>query len=90
MCICSGNGLITANTSHFDSHIRCGFPGRVKLLLKHKADCTIANNKKELPLHRACASSNNIEVGVSCIKAFQCCSYQRNCLVGDDVCGAVS
>lgn len=36
----------------------------MKLLLKHKADCTIANKKKELPLHRACASNSNIEVGV--------------------------
>ena len=46
-------------------HTRCDFPGRVKILLKYKADCTIANKKKELPLHRACGSSNNIEVGVA-------------------------
>ena len=50
-------------------HTRCGFPSRVKLLLKHKADCTIANKKKELPLHRACASTDNIEVGVPYITA---------------------
>ena len=42
----------------------------MKVLLKHKADCAIGNKKKELPLHRACASNVNIEVGVSHIKAF--------------------
>ena len=49
-------------------HTRCSFPGRVKILLKHKADCIVANNKRELPLHRACTSVNNIEVGVSDFK----------------------
>lgn len=51
-------------------YTRCGFAGRVKLLLKHKADSAIANKKKELPLHRACASNSNIEVGVAHTKAF--------------------
>lgn len=63
-------------------HTRCGFPGRVKLLLKNKADCTIANKKKELPLHRACASSSNIEVSMVHIKVIT----SKDSLVGDDVC----
>ena len=41
---------------------RCQFVTRVKMLLRCKADVTIANTKKELPLHRACGSDKNIEV----------------------------
>ena len=41
---------------------RCGFVSRVKLLLKHKADASIANEKNELPLHRAATNDKNIEV----------------------------
>ena len=41
---------------------RCQFVTRVKMLLRCKADVTIANSKKELPLHRACGSDKNIEV----------------------------
>ena len=43
---------------------RCGFMSRVKLLLKYKADTSIANEKNELPLHRAASSDKNIEVMV--------------------------
>ena len=43
---------------------RCGFVSRVKLLLKHKADTSVANEKNELPLHRAASSDKNIEVMV--------------------------
>ena len=39
-----------------------GFVSRVKLLLRFKADCTIANAKNELPIHRAASSDKNIEV----------------------------
>ena len=35
---------------------------RVKLLLRHKANASIANEKRELPLHRAAANDKNIEV----------------------------
>ena len=41
---------------------RCGFVSRVKLLLRFKADCAIANEKNELPIHRAASSDKNIEV----------------------------
>ena len=37
------------------------FLGRIKLLLAHKADVSIANSKKELPLHRVCSSNSTIE-----------------------------
>ncbi len=43
-------------------HPRCNFVTRVKILLRAKADISIANHKKELPLHRACSSDKNIEV----------------------------
>ena len=43
--------------------IRCNFASRVKLLLYHKADATIANAKGELPLHRASYSDTNMRVG---------------------------
>ena len=38
---------------------------RVKLLLRHKADPSIANEKKELPIHRAASDDKNIEVCVN-------------------------
>ena len=41
---------------------RSGFVIRVKLLLRYKADCSIANGKNELPIHRAASSDKNIEV----------------------------
>lgn len=34
----------------------------MKLLLRFKADCSIANEKNELPIHRAASSDKNIEV----------------------------
>ena len=43
---------------------------RMMILLKHGVDANIANNKKELPLHKACTSDRNIEVrGCSCVEA---------------------
>ena len=36
---------------------------RVKLLLQFKADAGLPNHKGELPIHRACISDLNIEVG---------------------------
>ena len=80
-------GLLVSTSSIFlipILHTRCCFPERVKILLKKKADSTIANKKKELPLHRACASSDNIEVGVT--HQIPHSSHQRNPLVSDVVC----
>ena len=34
----------------------------MKLLLHYKADCSIANGKNELPIHRVATSDKNIEV----------------------------
>ena len=42
--------------------VRCGFVKRALLLLKHKADPLIGNNKQELPLHRSCSDEANMEV----------------------------
>ena len=46
------------------THHRCQFGARVRVLLHFKVDATIANQKQELPLHRACGSDSNMEVGV--------------------------
>ncbi len=35
---------------------------RVRLLLRHGADVTLANCKSELPLHKACSSIHTLEV----------------------------
>lgn len=47
---------------------RCGFPSRARLLLKYGADPLISNSRNELPFHRACTSTENLEV-----------SYHSNC-----------
>ena len=52
------SGILTQTCLSF----RCQFVTRVKMLLRCKADVTLANTKKELPLHRACGSDKNIEV----------------------------
>ena len=46
-------------------HYRCGFVSRVKILLQFKVKVDLPNNKKELPIHRACTSDKNMEVWYS-------------------------
>ena len=46
------------------THPRCQYGARVRVLLHFNVDVTIANHKQELPLHRACGSDSNMEVGV--------------------------
>ena len=58
---------------------RCGFMSRIKLLLRYNADASIANTKKELPLHRAAGSDKNIEVQLE-HKRFLSCSRRRKVL----------
>ena len=41
--------------------LRCQYVERMKLLMRHKADISLANHKQELPLHRACTSNSTIE-----------------------------
>lgn len=49
---------------------RCGFVSRVKILLQFKVKVDLPNNKKELPIHRACTSDKNMEALLYLVELF--------------------